>query len=252
MRAVVFESFAGPLVLRDVPEPVPPPGGVLVLVGASGVCRSDWHGWQGHDPGIALPHVPGHELAGTVVAVGTGVAGWRVGDRVTTPFACGCGACAQCAAGDQQVCIAQTQPGFTHWGSFAELVACDLHRQVARFSQRNVAGLPATQRRRSCPVADPLPDAVLEIAEDAGSLLSVLGFSNHSVGVQLVELGQALADARAPFVGKTLDPGAGELPREGADGRDDVRGGSSGCQDHGDCGHRCCEVLRLHRRLIVD
>lgn len=54
MRAVVFESFAGPLVLRDVPEPVPPPGGVLVLVGASGVCRSDWHGFELTGGGAAL------------------------------------------------------------------------------------------------------------------------------------------------------------------------------------------------------
>ena len=85
-------------------SPDPAPGGVVVRVGASGICRSDWHGWQGHDPDIALPHVPGHELAGTVAAVGAGVRGWRVGDRVTVPFVCACGRCAQCAAGDHQVC----------------------------------------------------------------------------------------------------------------------------------------------------
>jgi alcohol dehydrogenase len=98
---------------------------VVVRVGATGVCRSDWHGWQGHDPDIVLPHVPGHELAGTVAAVGADVRRWRVGDRVTVPFVCACGTCPQCLAGDQQVCAAQTQPGFTHWGSFAELVALE-------------------------------------------------------------------------------------------------------------------------------
>ncbi|MGY1635805.1 zinc-binding dehydrogenase [Geodermatophilus sp. SYSU D00742] len=125
MRALVFEQFGGPLSVREVPTPDPAPGGVVVRVGASGICRSDWHAWQGHDPDVVLPHVPGHELAGTVAAVGAGVRRWRAGDRVTVPFVNACGRCAQCAAGDHQVCPHQTQPGFTHWGSLAEFVALD-------------------------------------------------------------------------------------------------------------------------------
>ena len=125
MRALVFEQYAGPLEVRTVPDPTPSVGGVVVRVGATGVCRSDWHGWQGHDPDVRLPHVPGHELAGTVEAVGAGVDRWHVGARVTVPFVCGCGRCPRCVAGDHQVCEAQTQPGFTHWGSFAELVALE-------------------------------------------------------------------------------------------------------------------------------
>ena len=78
---------------------------------------------MGHDSDIVLPHVPGHELAGTIAAVGPGVSGWQVGDRVTTPFICACGSCEQCLAGNQQVCPRQEQPGFTYWGSFAEYVA---------------------------------------------------------------------------------------------------------------------------------
>jgi D-arabinose 1-dehydrogenase-like Zn-dependent alcohol dehydrogenase len=66
---------------------------------------------------------PGHELAGVVEEAGPAVTRWRAGDRVTVPFVCACGRCAACAAGDQQVCERQTQPGFTHWGSFADLVA---------------------------------------------------------------------------------------------------------------------------------
>lgn len=123
MRALVFEEYGGDLVVRDVPEPEPSPGGVVVQVGATGVCRSDWHGWQGHDPDVRLPHVPGHELAGTVSTVGPLVTRWSVGDRVTVPFVCACGVCAVCASGNGQVCPSQTQPGFTHWGSFASLVA---------------------------------------------------------------------------------------------------------------------------------
>ncbi|KFG75439.1 zinc-dependent alcohol dehydrogenase family protein [Streptomyces mutabilis] len=125
MRAVVFERFGEPAEVREVADPRPSPHGVVVRVEATGLCRSDWHGWQGHDPDITLPHVPGHELAGVVEAVGDRVAGWRPGDRVTVPFVCACGSCGACAAGDQQVCERQTQPGFTHWGSFAEYVALD-------------------------------------------------------------------------------------------------------------------------------
>jgi alcohol dehydrogenase len=125
VRALVFEEFGGPLAVRDVPPPEPPDGGVVVRVEASGLCRSDWHAWQGHDPDVVLPHVPGHELAGTVAALGDGVRGWSVGDRVTVPFVNACGRCAQCAAGEQQVCARQTQPGFTRWGSLAELVTVD-------------------------------------------------------------------------------------------------------------------------------
>src|SRR5215207_2676921 len=123
MRAVLFEAFGGPVAVREVPDPTCPPDGVVVRVEATGVCRSDWHGWMGHDPDIALPHVPGHEFAGVVVAAGRGVTRWRAGDRVTAPFVCACGACPQCASGNQQVCDRQFQPGFTHWGSFAEYVA---------------------------------------------------------------------------------------------------------------------------------
>ena len=94
----------------------------MVRVMATGMCRSDWHAWAGHDD-IAFPHVPGHELAGVVVAVDSAVTTWRVGDRVTTPFVSGCGTCEWCASGQAQVCPLQEQPGFTHWGSFAEYVA---------------------------------------------------------------------------------------------------------------------------------
>ena len=126
MRAVVYEAFGRMPSVETVPDPEPAPHGAVVRIAASGLCRSDWHGWMGHDPDIrAFPHVPGHELAGVVEAVGAEVARWRPGDRVTVPFVCACGSCAQCLAGDHQICDRQTQPGFTHWGSFAELVALD-------------------------------------------------------------------------------------------------------------------------------
>ena len=123
MKAVLYEAFGEPLQVASVPDPIVEPHGVVVQVEASGVCRSDWHGWVGHDPGIRLPHVPGHELAGVVCAVGSQVVKWKMGDRVTVPFVLGCGSCAECRAGHQQVCADQLQPGFTQWGSFAEYVS---------------------------------------------------------------------------------------------------------------------------------
>jgi D-arabinose 1-dehydrogenase-like Zn-dependent alcohol dehydrogenase len=121
MRAVVFDAIEGQPEVREVPEPSAPPGGVVVRVMATGMCRSDWHAWAGHDE-ITLPHVPGHELAGVVASLGAGVERWAVGDRVTVPFVCGCGRCDWCRTGQAQVCPEQQQPGFTHWGSFAEYV----------------------------------------------------------------------------------------------------------------------------------
>jgi alcohol dehydrogenase len=80
---------------------------------------------MGHDSDIVLPHVPGHEFAGVISEIGSAVRKFKVGDRVTVPFVCGCGKCAYCLRGDAQVCPTQTQPGFTGFGSFAEYVAID-------------------------------------------------------------------------------------------------------------------------------
>src|SRR3954447_9620902 len=122
MRAVLYQAFRVPPAVVEVAEPAPAPDGVVVRVEATGLCRSDWHGWMGHDADIVPPHVPGHEFAGTIAELGRDVPGWHIGDRVTAPFVCACGVCPPCRAGDHQVCDAQEQPGFTYWGSFAEYV----------------------------------------------------------------------------------------------------------------------------------
>ena len=122
MKALRYAATGGPLDLVDVAPPPCPADGVVVDVVASGVCRSDWHAWRGHDP-VALPHIPGHELAGIVAAVGPDVRKWHPGDRVTVPFVLACGRCDYCLAGDAQICPNQEQPGFTLPGSFAEQVA---------------------------------------------------------------------------------------------------------------------------------
>jgi D-arabinose 1-dehydrogenase-like Zn-dependent alcohol dehydrogenase len=134
VHAVVYDRPGVRPEVREIDPPACPPGGVVVRVHATGVCRSDWHAWRGHDP-VPLPMVPGHEFAGTVHQVGSDVASWAVGDRVTAPFVLGCGRCAYCAAGDQHVCPDQVQPGFTYAGSWAELV-------VVPAAESNVVRLP--------------------------------------------------------------------------------------------------------------
>jgi alcohol dehydrogenase len=135
MRAAVFRKFGEKPSIEKVEDPAPAPSGAVIEVKATGICRSDWHGWMGHDPDIVLPHVPGHELAGIITAVGRETRNVRLGDRVTLPFVCGCGTCPQCLSGNQQVCDRQFQPGFTHWGSFAEFVAVD-------YADLNLVALP--------------------------------------------------------------------------------------------------------------
>ena len=125
MRAIHFTQFGGELTVKDVPTPTPPANGVVIEVKATGLCRSDWHAWMGHDSDVVLPHVPGHELAGVVSALGTGVTKFKVGDRITVPFVNGCGNCHYCTSGNAQVCPTQTQPGFTQWGSYAQYVSIE-------------------------------------------------------------------------------------------------------------------------------
>lgn len=122
MIAAYYDRFKSPIRIEKLDDPIAEAGEVIIRVRATGICRSDWHGWQGHDADIHLPHVPGHEFAGIVEEIGKGVKNWKRGDRVTVPFCLGCGACPQCNKGQEQICDNYFQPGFTGWGSFAEYV----------------------------------------------------------------------------------------------------------------------------------
>ncbi|MDX6354040.1 MAG: hypothetical protein QOF98_943 [Streptomyces sp.] len=206
MRAVLVEEFGKPAVIREVAEPVAPPGGAVVRVGATGLCRSDWHGWMGHDDTIALPHVPGHEFAGEVVAVDAAVTGWQVGARVTAPFVCACGRCAACARGDQQVCERQQQPGFTHWGSFAEYV-------VVHGADTNLVAVPdgmsyVAAAALGCRFATAYRAVVAQGAVRAGEWVAVHGCG----GVGLSAVMVAVASG-ARVVAVDPAPGARELAR---------------------------------------
>ncbi len=141
MRAAVVEELGQPLVLRDVPEPECPPDGVVIRVGANGICRTDWALWAGDfwsgGAEITPPFVLGHEFSGTVEETGADVRLWRRGDRVIFPMNPGEGHCEMCRSGNQHVCVeaATLVPGVSYWGAFGELV-------VARHADVNLVRLP--------------------------------------------------------------------------------------------------------------
>jgi alcohol dehydrogenase len=188
VRAVFYDEFRGPVSVQSVADPTPTPDGVVIRVEASGLCRSDWHGWMGHDPDITVPHVPGHELAGIIEAVGTEVSAWKTGDRVTLPFVCGCGNCPQCASGHHQVCDSQFQPGFTHWGSFAEYVAI-------QYADINLVRIPArldfvTAASLGCRFATSFRAVVDQGRMAQGQWLAVHGCGG--VGLSAIMIAQAI------------------------------------------------------------
>lgn len=207
MKAALYSAFAQPLEIVDAPDPAVPADGVVIRVGANGVCRSDWHGWMGHDPDIRLPHVPGHEFAGEVVETGTAVTRFKPGDRVTVPFAVGCGRCTQCLAGDQHICDDYYQPGFTAWGAFAQYVAIP-HADV------NLVRLPddvsyVTAASLGCRFITSFRAVVAQGRLAPGEWLVVHGCGG--VGLSAIMIGRALG---AQVIGVDIDEAKLAFARE--------------------------------------
>jgi len=145
-------------------------------------------------------------LAGVVVAVGKDVTRWAVGGKVTVPFICSCGSCSECHAGHQQVCLHQEQPGFTHWGSFAEYLA--IHR-----ADLNLVALPdgmdfATAASLGCRFATSFRAVVDQGRVSAGQWVAVHGCGG--VGLSAVMIAAA---AGANVIGVDLDPAKLDLAR---------------------------------------
>ncbi len=126
MRAMVLDRPGQPLVMRERPIPQPGPGELLVAVAACGVCRTDLHVVDGELPHPKLPIVPGHEIVGRVAAVGEGVAGFAVGQRVGIPWlGATCGQCPYCLSGRENLCDAPLFTGYTRDGGFATHTVAD-------------------------------------------------------------------------------------------------------------------------------
>lgn len=152
MRAAVFEGVGRPLAIRTLPDPTPGPGQVLIKVHRCGVCGSDLHMTESHEAAFPVGVVPGHELAGEVVALGRGVEGLKVGDRVTSETVFSCGRCEACQAGyilgctemrglmggfgeytvsEAEKCLVLPRTFSMADGAMVEPLACSLHGVLA-------------------------------------------------------------------------------------------------------------------------
>jgi alcohol dehydrogenase, propanol-preferring len=122
MKAAVVEHFGAPLAVREVPVPTPGPGQVLVEISATGVCHTDLHAADGDWPvKPTLPFIPGHEGAGIVAALGSGVSHLKEGDRVGIAWLhSACGHCDFCLSGWETLCLEQKNSGYSVNGSFAQ------------------------------------------------------------------------------------------------------------------------------------
>jgi D-arabinose 1-dehydrogenase-like Zn-dependent alcohol dehydrogenase len=133
MKALVLEGIQR-LAVRDVADAEPGPEGVLIRVEANGVCRSDWHAWNG-DLKREFPLIMGHEMTGVIEEVRPSVTRFRKGDRVVVPFAGSDGTCEHCQSGLSHLCDHPLIPGKTYSGGYAEYVGVPL-------ADRNLVALP--------------------------------------------------------------------------------------------------------------
>jgi len=194
MRTAVLEEYGEPLELTEVPAPEPPPDGAVVSVDACGLCRSDWHAWQGHgewnDDRVPRGQILGHEPAGEVLAVGAQVERIAAGDEVVVPFSLGDGTCHNCRSGHGNVCTDGLALGFEPDapGAFAEQVAVPA-------ADYNLAHLPDWMAPRDaavlgCRYMTAYHALVDRAALDGGDWLAVHGCGG--VGLSAVQLGAAL------------------------------------------------------------
>jgi len=223
MRAAVLREYGEPLSVTDVEAPTADDDGAVVRVDACGICRSDWHAWQGHgewnDDRVPLDYVLGHEPAGEVVAVGDDVERVREGDAVAVPFSLGCGRCRACQRGHGNVCENGLALGFETAapGAFAEYV----HVPVADY---NAIVLPEDVAPRDVAALGCRYMTAFHALSDradvgAGDWVAVHGCGG--LGLSAVQIADALG---ARVVGVDVDDDA--LARAEAVGADAVVDGS--------------------------
>ena len=194
MHAAILGEYGEPLAIRTVPAPVADPDGVVVRVEACGVCRSDWHAWNGHgewaDDRVPRGQILGHEPAGEVLSVGERVTRFRPGDRVVVPFSLGDGTCRYCRDGVGNVCQDGLALGFEQSapGAFAEQV----HVPNADYNLVSRPGwLDATEAAAlGCRYMTAYHALADRAGVTAGDTLAVHGCGG--VGLSAVQIGAAL------------------------------------------------------------
>ena len=154
MKAAILRELRAPLAIENVPMPEPGHGDLLIKVTACGVCHSDLHAVDGDwTPPPVLPLIPGHEVAGTVAAVGAGVSGFAIGDEVGVPWMySSCGACEFCLAGMETICKSAEATGYTKPGGYAEYMVAPA-AYVGRLPPEQT---PMPWRRSSAPASPPI------------------------------------------------------------------------------------------------
>ncbi|WP_135806480.1 zinc-dependent alcohol dehydrogenase family protein [Halorussus marinus] len=228
MEAAVLDAYGEPLDIREVPDPEPDPRGVVIETEACGICRSDWHAWQGHgewaDDRVPIGQILGHEPAGTVLAVGDRVERIGVGDRIAVPFNLGRGDCAHCRNGHGNVCSDGLALGFEADapGAFAERVAVPYADYNAVHLPEGVS--PAEMASLGCRFATAYHGLAHRVDVEAGDWVAVHGCGG--VGLSAVHVADALGanviavDLDDQKLAKATDLGADETvnAREEADG----------------------------------
>jgi propanol-preferring alcohol dehydrogenase len=172
MRAMVLPRAGTPLELRDLPEPEPRAGEVLVRVRACGICRTDLHIVDGELAEPALPLVLGHQVVGEVIALGDGVREIRVGARVGVPWLGATdGTCAWCTSGRENLCPNARFTGYHRGGGYAELLVADRRACLSIPDDRgDVEATPLL-------CAGAIGYRALRMAEDAATI-GLYGFGN--------------------------------------------------------------------------
>ncbi len=219
MRALMYTGTQA-MEMRDVPEPVPAAGDVLLRIDAVGICGSDLHAWHGHDPRRVPPMILGHEFAATVVA------GEGTGRRVTGNPLVTCGSCEYCVQGRNNLCANRTMIGMSRPGAFAERMAIpagclvelpdDLPAARAALTEPAATALHALNLSMRA-LARPLPEcSTLILGGGAIGMLAALLARHYGCRDLVVAETNALRRASLErAVGcRTFDPRDGVPPRE--------------------------------------
>ena len=193
MRAAVIEKV-GRISVQDVPEPTPAPDSIKVRVDACALCGSDLRILTRGDSRATFPCIPGHEIAGTVVEVGTRVTGYAAGDRVTVAPGASCGKCLYCLRGQGNVCINPQPPiGYASPGGFAEYVCPPTNVVLNGYVNHIPPGLSAEHASLAEPLAcciNGLENARLERND------SVLVIGAGPIGCMMLALARARGAAK--------------------------------------------------------